>query len=162
MFYGCTSLTATPELKATTLANGCYYSMFYGCTSLTDAPALKATTLAYECYCGMFEGCTSLTDAPELKATTLADECYYSMFNGCTKLSTVTMLAPSDQISKASNCCYNWLYNAGTDKTVSSRTLKVTDEAAYTALEGKKYLPANWKKGTAGTTVKKEDNGEIK
>ena len=162
MFYGCTSLTATPELKATTLANGCYYSMFYGCTSLTDAPELKATTLAYECYCGMFEGCTSLTDAPELKATTLADECYYSMFNGCTKLSTVTMLAPSDQISKATDCCYNWLYNAGTDKTVSSRTLKVTDEAAYTALEGKKYLPANWKKGTAGTTVKKEDNGEIK
>ena len=153
MFYGCTSLTATPELKATTLANGCYYSMFYGCTSLTDAPALKATTLAYECYCGMFEGCTSLTDAPELKATTLADECYYSMFNGCTKLSTVTMLAPSDQISKATDCCYNWLYNAGTDKTVSSRTLKVTDEAAYTALEGKKYLPANWKKDAAGTTV---------
>ena len=153
MFYGCTSLTATPELKATTLANGCYYSMFYGCTSLTDAPELKATTLAYECYCGMFEGCTSLTDAPELKATTLADECYYSMFNGCTKLSTVTMLAPSDQISKATDCCYNWLYNAGTDKTVSSRTLKVTDEAAYTALEGKKYLPANWKKDAAGTTV---------
>ena len=153
MFYGCTSLTATPELKATTLANGCYYSMFYGCTSLTDAPALKATTLAYECYCGMFEGCTSLTDAPELKATTLADECYYSMFNGCTKLSTVTMLAPSDQISKASNCCYKWLYNAGTDETVSSRTLKVMDADAYTALEGKGYLPDNWKKDATNTTV---------
>ena len=153
MFSGCTSLTAATELKATTLADNCYDNMFRGCTSLTDAPELKATTLAYECYCGMFEGCTSLTDAPELKATTLADECYYSMFNGCTKLSTVTMLAPSDQISKATDCCYNWLYNAGTDKTVSSRTLKVTDEAAYTALEGKKYLPANWKKDAAGTTV---------
>ena len=153
MFSGCTSLTAATELKATTLADNCYDNMFRGCTSLTDATELKATTLAYECYCGMFEGCTSLTDAPELKATTLADECYYSMFNGCTKLSTVTMLAPSDQISKATDCCYNWLYNAGTDKTVSSRTLKVTDEAAYTALEGKKYLPANWKKDAAGTTV---------
>ena len=163
LFRDCAVLTSAPELPAKELAEECYYSMFYGCTSLTDAPALKATTLAYECYCGMFEGCTSLTDAPELKATTLADECYYSMFNGCTKLSTVTMLAPSDQISKASNCCYNWLYNAGTDETVKSRTLKVMDADAYNALENKtNYLPAIWKKDAAGTTVKKEDNTEIK
>ena len=108
----------------------------------------------------MFYDCTSLTDAPELKATKLANRCYDNMFNGCTKLSTVTMLAPSDQISKASNCWDNWLYKAGTDETVSSRTLKVMDADAYTALES--YLPDNWKKGTAGTTVKKEDNTEIK
>ena len=162
MFYGCTNLTAAPELKATTLAYKCYESMFQGCTGLTSAPELKATTLAKYCYYSMFGGCTSLTSAPELKATTLADYCYESMFLDCTKLSTVTMLAPSDQISKASNCCYNWLYNAGTDKTVSSRTLKVMDADAYTALESKKYLPYNWKKGAAGTTVKKEDNTEIK
>ena len=162
MFTGCTSLEKAPELKATTLANNCYSFMFYGCTSLTSAPELKATKLVASCYKSMFSGCTSLEKAPELKATTLAYQCYESMFNGCTKLSSVTMLAPSDQISKATDCCYNWLYNAGTDKTVSSRTLKVTDEAAYTALEGKKYLPANWKKDAAGTTVKKEDNGEIK
>ena len=160
MFEGCTSLTTAPELKATTLAYGCYYSMFNGCTSLTTAPALKATKLAGNCYNSMFYDCTSLTDAPELKATKLANRCYDNMFNGCTKLSTVTMLAPSDQISKASNCWDNWLYKAGTDETVSSRTLKVMDADAYTALES--YLPDNWKKGTAGTTVKKEDNTEIK
>ena len=159
MFYGCTSLTTAPALKATTLAYGCYDNMFNGCTSLTTAPALKATKLAGNCYNSMFYDCTSLTDAPELKATKLANGCYDNMFNGCTKLSTVTMLAPSDQISKASNCCYKWLYNAGTDETVTSRTLKVMDADAYTALEG--YLPDNWKKGTAGTTVKKEDNTEI-
>ena len=160
MFYGCTNLTAAPELKATTLAYKCYESMFQGCTGLTSAPELKATTLAKYCYYSMFGGCTSLTSAPELKATTLADYCYESMFLDCTKLSTVTMLAPSDQISKASNCCYNWLYNAGTDKTVSSRTLKVMDADAYTALESKKYLPANWKKDAAGTTVLYENNGK--
>jgi len=76
-------------------------------------------------------------------------------------LSTVTMLAPSDQISKATSCCDNWLYNAGTDKTVTSRTLKVMDADAYTALEGNSVLPAIWKKDAAGTTVKKEDNTEI-
>ena len=162
MFEGCTSLTSAPELKATTLEKSCYPSMFYGCTSLTSAPKLKATTLAASCYSRMFEGCTSLTSAPELKATTLAGNCYSRMFYGCTKLSTVTMLAPSDQISKKSDCCNNWLNNAGTDKTVSSRTLKVMDADAYTALEGKGYLPDNWKKNATNTTVKKEDNTEIK
>ena len=160
MFGGCTSLTSAPELPATTLADFCYYSMFDGCTNLTAAPELPATTLANYCYSNMFYGCKSLTSAPELKATTLADYCYENMFLHCTKLSTVTMLAPSDQISKASNCRYKWLNNAGTDETVTSRTLKVMDADAYTALES--YLPDNWKKGTAGTTVKKEDNTEIK
>ena len=163
LFKDCAVLTSAPELPATKLADDCYNSMFQGCTSLTAAPNLNATTLVSHCYTYMFESCTSLTSAPELKATTLAASCYDNMFYGCTKLSTVTMLAPSDQISKATYCCYNWLYNAGTDGTVKSRTLKVQDAAAYTALESNTdYLPDNWKKGTAGTTVKKEDNTEIK
>ena len=145
MFIDCTSLTSAPELKATTLATECCYDMFYGCTSLASAPNLLATKLANYCYWQMFYGCTSLTSAPELKATTLAPNCYSGMFRDCTKLSTVTMLTPSNQITN--RCCYNWLYNAGTDGTVSSRTLIVTDEAAYNALENTGYLPAIWKKG---------------
>ena len=163
LFKDCAVLTSAPELPATKLADDCYNSMFQGCTSLTAAPELNATTLVSHCYTYMFESCTSLTSAPELKATTLAASCYDNMFYGCTKLSTVTMLAPSDQISKATYCCYNWLYNAGTDGTVKSRTLKVQDAAAYTALESNTdYLPDNWKKGTAGTTVLNKDNTEIK
>ena len=154
MFSGCTSLESAPELPATKLANDCYSYMFSGCTSLTAAPKLKATTLAKHCYYNMFAGCTSLTAAPKLKATTLANYCYYGMFGGCTKLSTVTMLAPSDQITSASDCCKDWLKDAGTDGSVKSRTLKVTDETAYTALENNtKYLPSIWKKDAAGTTV---------
>ena len=139
MFYDCTSLTAAPELKATTLAENCYNSMFYGCTSLTAAPELKATTLAYGCYNNMFAGCTSLTAAPELKATTLAENCYFCMFYGCKKLSTVTMLAPSDQIMSKVDCCYYWLYDAGTSAT--SRTLKVQEEDAYDVLVSEGFLP---------------------
>ena len=146
MFFNCTSLTSAPELKATTLAPECCYDMFYGCTSLASAPNLPATKLAKSCYWQMFYGCTSLTSAPELKATTLAKNCYYRMFNKCTLLTSVTMLAPSDQILKYTYCCYSWLYEAGNDKTVSSRTLIVTDEAAYNALVNKGYLPENWKK----------------
>mgnify|MGYP004483695133 CR=1 FL=1 len=153
MFHGCTSLTAAPNLNATTLAGGCYSGMFYGCTSLTAAPELKATTLVNHCYTYMFGSCTNLTSAPELKATTLAEGCYDNMFYGCTKLSTVTMLAPSNQISEKDFCCFDWLDNAGTDGTVKSRTLKVMDADAYTALESNAYLPAIWKKGAKGTTV---------
>ena len=162
LFNDCNVLTSAPELPATTLAGTCYDSMFSGCTSLTAAPELKATELAYQCYYSMFQGCTSLTAAPELKATELAASCYANMFYGCVKLSSVTMLAPSDQISKATNCCYNWLDNAGTDKTVSSRTLKVQDEAAYNALVDKGYLPDNWKKGATNTSVLNKDDAEIK
>ena len=171
MFNGCTSLTSAPELPATKLAFNCYYGMFCGCTSLTSAPKLPATKLEYLCYSTMFKNCTSLESAPELPAKKLADYCYYEMFDGCTSLTSapklsaielanscycrmfyrcenllsVTMLAPSDQISKATNCCYNWLDKAGTKAT--TRTLKVTDEDAYNALEtNSDYLPDIWKK----------------
>ena len=158
MFEGCTSLTSAPELKATTLANNCYSSMFSGCTSLEKAPELPAKTLAEACYFGMFYGCTSLEKAPELKATELAGSCYPSMFQGCTKLSTVTMLAPSNQISEKAYCCNNWLGNAGTDETVSSRTLKIQDKAAYDVLKNKSNLPANWQIGSNCTVLDKDGN----
>ena len=149
------------KYKTVDTKNAKFCFLFQQCSVLTSAPELPATTLAEDCYQGMFWRCTNLESAPELPATTLMNNCYESMFLDCTKLSTVTMLAPSDQISEKAYCCYNLLYNAGTDETVKSRTLKVMDADAYTALESKKYLPAIWKKGTTGTTVKKEDNTEI-
>ena len=159
LFMGCSKLTSAPELPAETLANYCYVRMFEGCTNLTTAPKLPAETLAEECYMGMFMNCSNLTSAPELPAETLAINCYQSMFLGCTKLSTVTMLAPSDKITSIF-AYMDWLYDAGTD--ASSRTLKVQDAAAYSALEGTGYLPENWKKGATNTTVLKKDNTEIK
>ena len=65
------------------------------------------------------------------------------MFEGCTKLSTVTMLAPSDQITSASDCCKDWLTNAGTDESVLSLIIK--NYEAHKALKDKSYLPDNWK-----------------
>ena len=145
LFKNCAVLTSAPELPATALADDCYNSMFIKCTSLTATPELPATKLADYCYSSMFIKCTSLTSAPELPATTLAEGCYSSMFADCTKLSTVTMLAPSDQIGSWTNDFVYWLDNAGTDETVSSRTLIVTDKAAYTALKNNTdYLPAKW------------------
>ena len=160
LFKDCAALTSAPELPATKLADYCYTIMFGGCTSLKKAPELPAKTLAYSCYNCMFYGCTSLEKAPELKATTLENQCYDRMFQDCTKLSTVTMLAPSDQILGTSNFCSDWLYNAGTDTNIKSCTLKVQDRDAYTALKNKtNYLPAEWQIGNC--TVLDKDGNEI-
>ena len=166
LFYNCTALTSAPDLPATTLAEYCYYSMFNSCSSLKVAPALPATTLAANCYENMFIYCSNLQEAPELPATNLTNSCYYSMFercsslkkapalpaqtlgsvcytsmfNGCTNLSSVTMLAPSNQI--LGDRFTKWLLNAGTGAT--SRTLIVKDEDAYDALVSKGYLPADY------------------
>lgn len=109
MFYGCTSLTAAPELPATVLANDCYYFMFRDCTSLTTAPELPATTLANSCYLSMFQKCTSLTKAPSiLPATTLAPNCYDSMFQYCTSLTT----APELPAPFSAEGCYSYMFGA--------------------------------------------------
>ena len=157
MFNGCTSIESAPALPATTLAVYCYNSMFNNCTNLKSAPELSAKELASYCYLGMFYNCTSLESAPKLPATTLKDNCYRLMFYGCSKLSTVTMLAPSDQISGARFS--EWLNNAGTDENIT-RTLIVKDEDAYNALAAQSYyLPDNWKIGKC--TVLAEDNSTI-
>ena len=146
MFSGCTNLNTAPKLPATKLAYWCYYGMFNDCSSLTEAPILPAETLANGCYFYMFSGCKNLKTAPSLPATRLARYCYHSMFRGCTNLTSVTMLAPRDQITSKERCCDDWLNNAGTSAT--ARTLKVKDEAAYDALVSKGYLPADyWQKG---------------
>ena len=113
MFYGCTSLTQTPALPATTLTIGCYGSMFYGCTSLTQAPALPATTLMISCYSNMFQGCTSLTQAPALPATTLTGYCYFSMFQGCTALTQ----APALPATRLMPNCYRSMFSGCTSLT---------------------------------------------
>ena len=113
MFCGCTGLTQTPALPATTLANQCYSFMFRDCTSLIQAPALPATTLAESCYSFMFRGCTALTQAPALPATTLADYCYRSIFYGCTSLTQ----APALPATALANQCYQSIFQGCTSLT---------------------------------------------
>ena len=128
--------------------------------TLLDWEKYKTVDTSKARFCSLFKDCSVLTSAPELPATTLAQICYYSMFSGCKKLSTVTMLAPSGQIT-SSYAFTNWLYGAGTG--ASSRTLIVKDEDAYKALENNiDYLPDMWKKGFMDTTVLNKDGGEIK
>ena len=115
LFINCTSLTAAPELPATTLADYCYSNMFSGCTGLTAPPELPATTLADYCYSYMFEGCTGLTAAPELPATTLVSRCYYYMFSGCTGLTAAPELPATTLVSR----CYYYMFSGCTGLTAA-------------------------------------------
>jgi len=148
MFGDCFSLESAPKLPATELEVQCYLNMFFGCKNLKSAPELSATELEEYCYSGMFGNCTSLESAPALPAKKLAKNCYESMFYGCSNLSTVTMLAPSDQISE--NRFSGWLLNAGTKEGIT-RTLTLTDQDAYGALVND--LPDIWQKDATNTTV---------
>ena len=160
MFAGCTNLKTAPELPAEVLANQCYDSMFSGCTNLKTAPKLPAKASRWLCYAGMFSGCTNLKSA-ELSIEFLDRGCCSQMFYNCTNLSSVTMLAPSKEITlSGSYGSYldNWLNNAGTDQSVKNRTLKVQDKAAYEALKANaKFLPTNWQIGKC-TVLDKDGN----
>ena len=184
MFFGCTNLKSAPKLPAPTLTTCCYFAMFAMCTNLKTAPELPAETLAYQCYDSMFSGCTNLKTAPKLPAKNSRRECYasmfsgctnlksaelsiefldrsccYFMFNNCTNLSSVTMLAPSKEITLSGSYLDHWLYNAGTDQSVQNRTLKVQDKAAYEALKANaRYLPTNWQIGSNCTVLDKDGN----
>lgn len=84
----------------------CYHGLFKGCTNLTQTPELPATTLAKSCYWEMFSGCTSLTKAPELPAATLTTTCYQEMFKGCSSLNYIKCFATN---TSASYCTYSWV-----------------------------------------------------
>lgn len=145
MFKGCTNLETAPALPATYLAGYCYFYMFADCKNLNTAPELPATHLALFCYYGMFQGCSSLQKAPDLSATDLRYNCYTNMFCNCTNLTSVTMLAPSDQIS--GDYFTDWLKNAGTKEGIT-RTLKVKDPSAYNKLKDEGVLPTDyWLRG---------------
>ena len=141
MFEECKSLTAAPELPATTLENDCYENMFNGCTSLATAPNLPATTLESYCYQNMFYGCTSLTTAPVLPATTLKWYCYGGMFSGCSSLNYVkalfTDIEPGYSYSY-SECLNDWL-----DGVAENGTYVMSSAATYDA-KVDAGVPSNW------------------
>lgn len=114
------ALTAAPVLPATTLAESCYESMFSYCEALTEAPALPVTQLAKRCYAYMFSHCKNLTGTIELPAEQLPERCYGAMFEKCSKLNSIKCMATTmtGEFALAS-----WLEAAGTDESVSTRTL---------------------------------------
>lgn len=106
MFRGCNSLTRTPELPATILAQECYQYMFASCANLIEVTSLPATTLAENCYAKMFRECSNLVSVCILPATTMATSCYDSMFYGCTSL----VNAPELPATTLAQGCYGYMF----------------------------------------------------
>ena len=138
MFEG-TPITKAPKLPATTLASSCYYAMFWNCTALKEAPALPAPELADYCYQSMFYNCSALEKAPELKAADLKDYCYSYMFQNCTKLNYLKCLAKTC----AEYSVANMLRNAGTDESVTTRTLERDPDTYWLVLSPGWWAPYN-------------------
>ena len=136
MFARCANLISAPELPATTLASNCYAGMFYECTSLTTAPeVLPAMNIVFGCYANMFYGCSALTIAPELPATTLANSCYLYMFYNCVGLNYIKCLA--NDISAVS-CTFGWV------RAVSSTGTFVKNPSATSWTTGNSGIPTGW------------------
>ena len=127
MFNDLPELEEAVAVNVETMGQWSCNRMFYYSQNLKKAPKLPSMNLAYACYQQMFEGCISLTEAPELPAETLAQQCYAYMFRNCTKLSKVTCLAKT-MGENAYNAINGWLYNAGTDESVTTRTFTRSEE----------------------------------
>ena len=127
MFNDLPELEEAVAVNVETMGQWSCNRMFYYSQNLKKAPKLPSMNLAYACYQQMFEGCISLTEAPELPAETLAQQCYAYMFRNCTKLSKVTCLAKTKG-ENAYNAINGWLYNAGTDESVTTRTFTRSEE----------------------------------
>ena len=98
-------------LPATTLTEGCYYSMFYGCSSLTSAPALPATTLPLWCYAFMFQGCTSLNSVTCLATNISADVCTANWLQGVASTGTFTKASGATWPTGSNGIPSNWTVN---------------------------------------------------
>ena len=140
--FNSTGLITTPELPATTLAEGCYFSMFGACGSLTTAKDLPATVLASHCYDSMFGWCRNLTKAPVLPAATLASGCYDNMFNNCSKLNYIKALFTTTPSSSYTN---NWV------SSVASTGIFVKADAATWNVTGNNGVPTGWTVYTEST-----------
>lgn len=105
--FAYTAITTAPALPATTLSNGCYYSLFEGCSKLVNAPALPATEMKPTCYRNLFYGCTSLVNPPKLPATKMATGCYQQLFRNCSKL----VNAPALPATVLAQNCYQGIFH---------------------------------------------------
>lgn len=115
LFQYCDGLTDASRLilPATACTQECYEYMFRG-SSLSAAPQMLATTMALDCCYSMFRNCTNLTTAPELLATTLANGCYERMFYSCINLNYIKCLATDISASNCTNGWVNGVASAGT------------------------------------------------
>lgn len=160
MFNGCTGLVEIPEdlLPNENLNLNCYLMMFEGCTSLTNTCDLNATTLAGGCYRRMFNGCTSLVDVTDIPATDIVFMACEQMFNGCTSLVVAPAITILDTTG-GSSCigmfhgCTSLTDISGVDLSSVSAINSNAFDHMFKGCENLEHLPTGYTIGTQNTTV---------
>ena len=118
MFEGCISLTASPQLPATTLTSVCYGCMFKGCTSLTTAPELPATILELGAYAFKGSGIESLTIPTSVTNIEINNYIIESTpFSGCRELSSI-VVADNNPVYDSRDKC-NAIIHTSSNKLVA-------------------------------------------
>jgi hypothetical protein len=111
MFKGCTAMVTSPKtLPAMNLGVDSYSQMFSGCTSLTAAPELPATTLTSGCYDYMFNSCSSLNYIKALFTTTPSSTYMSNWVNGVASSGTFVKNSEATWTSSCGVSTYpcNW------------------------------------------------------
>lgn len=117
MFRNCSSMKYFTEIPyvfgGRSGENGSYSYMFYGCTSLEASPIkeIRGADNNVSTFGGTaqfercFYGCTKLKTAPNMPVLTIKNTSYQYMFNGCSQLNYIKMLATS----KTSSSLTDWV-----------------------------------------------------
>jgi len=114
LFKNCTTLIDASNLimpKHTEV--GCYEGMFYGCSSLTDSPILRAETLSEDCYKDMFYGCTSLNHIICYNVSDISEYVNQNWISGVAGSGTFELnyLGTWNNTNKASHIPSGWIIN---------------------------------------------------
>ena len=132
MFLYCLNLQNTPDLPATTTAEGCYSFMFAVCGTLTNGPSAFAAKELADFSCNyMFMSCESLSGFPTIEAETVGRfSCAY-MFNNCTSLVTApeiraTNLKYMDEYDRDKHGCFEGMFYDCTHLTTPPPVLPAT------------------------------------
>lgn len=156
MFYGCSSLSAAPELPAIYVDSGSYAGMFQGCSSLLAAPELPAiggiilgtfnVAIPMQAYAHMFHGCSSLLYPPsELPATAAELSSYNTMFAGCSSITYSPIIKAAGIFHTT---CENMFYGCSNLTKITCYSYYILNhEVPPTDEDIKKYAFLNWVHG---------------
>ena len=124
MFYGCSSLTAAPQIFTTSCDSYAFERMFSNCYSLQVGPStLNLPVAKSNCCQSMFYGCSSLTAAPSISAVSADGQALYNMFYNCYSLQ---IAGKTIDVQYAGQQCFQGMFQNCSSLTSGPQTITTT------------------------------------
>ncbi|MCQ2792422.1 MAG: InlB B-repeat-containing protein [Bacilli bacterium] len=145
LFENCYSLTSSPVLSATVLADNCYAHLFYSCSSLAEAPKLPVDSPYGFCYDAMFCECASLKRAPLIAFKFFAEDSFgFRIFGNCSTLSYIKVCFEEPMLSSdpAEYRLMGWVAGVAPQGTFVCPKL-CADKDTYSDFSNK-TIPVGW------------------